>query len=539
MNKQADCDILDHAFPSLRIRVLGGCDKFPGIKIMHEFLDGAATSRIIEIRWRGMGLEGLLPSSLGHLERLKVLELDSNLLEGPIPEEWSALRSLEHLVLADNSITGQLPPWLGNLSLLKTLDIERNLLSGDIPTSIGTIKSLQSIRLTSNQLSGRLPDSLLSLPNLSNLQASNNLLVGPVPVLDNNCFKESDFSRVLMQRLQNPDVVCVVSPQRDKGCPGKSVPIRDLSFKAGFQVAAALTLQTTNTFSTTNDFNINLPTETTPPSNFLNMPKPQPSQTTTPTTADGTMSSTPSLTVILAGGIPALVIVISIAIFFAVILPYRRRKKLERMAVEEQRRWDEENLEHLRIEREIAQAELEARQMEMERDIQRQLEMERAIYEERQKTRAKTKAAAMEHKVKVQVPKVREIEDYMYHEHEVKERQFRMLWLQQQQLGGLPISPTTATSSSDSSASSTLSRKPNASNPTSPTSPRSEAAVRLLDSVNSHYASSVNSSNTPTLPRITESAGEREHGPDDEEEGEENEDVRRQRALRKGKGKAH
>lgn len=69
-------------------------------------------------------LSGALPSQVGQLKKLKVLNLSGNNFTG-VPAEVGQLSELEILNLSNNELTG-LPNELGNLSNLKLLDLSGN-----------------------------------------------------------------------------------------------------------------------------------------------------------------------------------------------------------------------------------------------------------------------------------------------------------------------------------------------------------------------------------------------------------------------------
>lgn len=69
-------------------------------------------------------LEGAMPSQVGQLKNLKVLNLSNNKFTG-VPAEIGQLKNLEILNLSNNQLTG-LPNELGNLSNLKLLDLSGN-----------------------------------------------------------------------------------------------------------------------------------------------------------------------------------------------------------------------------------------------------------------------------------------------------------------------------------------------------------------------------------------------------------------------------
>ena len=92
-------------------------------------------------------LGGPIPSELGSLSSLVVLELDENELTGPIPPELGNLSNLIHLDLSHNQLTGQIPPELGNLPNLGLLYLQYNQLTGPIPSWLGSISNFGSLFL--------------------------------------------------------------------------------------------------------------------------------------------------------------------------------------------------------------------------------------------------------------------------------------------------------------------------------------------------------------------------------------------------------
>ena len=69
------------------------------------------------------------------------------------------------LNLAKNKLTGTIPSSIGNLTLLNILDLSVNQLSGAIPSSLGNLVQLWTLDLSYNQLSGVVPVSLSNLLN--------------------------------------------------------------------------------------------------------------------------------------------------------------------------------------------------------------------------------------------------------------------------------------------------------------------------------------------------------------------------------------
>ncbi|NJO14454.1 MAG: hypothetical protein HC877_01520 [Thioploca sp.] len=80
-------------------------------------------------------LNGSIPESIGNLNSLQILYLDSNPLSGSIPESISKLSSLQHLFLSGNQLCGEIPISLMNLQLSNLL-LDYNHLTASDPNLI-------------------------------------------------------------------------------------------------------------------------------------------------------------------------------------------------------------------------------------------------------------------------------------------------------------------------------------------------------------------------------------------------------------------
>ena len=140
-----------------------------------------ANGRVTELNLGGNQLSGEIPSSLGSLANLQLLDLVSNQLTGQIPSSLGSLANLQLLDLVSNQLTGQIPSSLGSLANLQALHLGGNQLTGPIPASLGSLSNLQALDLGGNQLTGPIPASLSSLTSLEVLALGENQLTGPVP----------------------------------------------------------------------------------------------------------------------------------------------------------------------------------------------------------------------------------------------------------------------------------------------------------------------------------------------------------------------
>ncbi|MYC30747.1 MAG: hypothetical protein F4X65_11765 [Chloroflexi bacterium] len=139
------------------------------------------SGRVTEIRLDSNNLEGTLPEDLSRLHFLAHLSLQNNRLAGPFPPGIGELTSLETLKLGGNSFTGGIPWGLSNLDNLEELLLEGNQLTGPIPTFLGDLSGLRHLRLNGNQLEGPIPPETGKLSNLRSLNVADNRLTGELP----------------------------------------------------------------------------------------------------------------------------------------------------------------------------------------------------------------------------------------------------------------------------------------------------------------------------------------------------------------------
>ncbi|MCP4178288.1 MAG: hypothetical protein GY756_11020, partial [bacterium] len=125
--------------------------------------------------------EGNVPSEIGNLFNLINLELLDNNLTGIIPTETWSLTNLTRLDLGNNNFEGTIPPEIGNLTNLTSLNLSRNNLSGYIPIEIGDLSNLTYLALNINNISGNIPSEIKNLTNLRFLYLGWNNLSGNIP----------------------------------------------------------------------------------------------------------------------------------------------------------------------------------------------------------------------------------------------------------------------------------------------------------------------------------------------------------------------
>ncbi|XP_030466019.1 receptor-like protein EIX1 [Syzygium oleosum] len=163
-------------------------------------------------------LTGIIPNCLGYMNGMKLNKSidDGNLVSPPAPSalvvspaaavlspmsptDWTqehvkqvtkgidldyttlVLQLMVNLDLSSNKLTGPIPEELTLLSKLRGLNLSGNFLSGGIPSRIGYMISLESLDLSNNHLSGTIPQSFSVFTSLSKLNLSHNNFTGPIP----------------------------------------------------------------------------------------------------------------------------------------------------------------------------------------------------------------------------------------------------------------------------------------------------------------------------------------------------------------------
>jgi Leucine-rich repeat (LRR) protein len=126
-------------------------------------------------------LTGSLPNELRNLSRLKYVFLNDNQISGGLPVDLEMLNKLEELNLSQNQLTGNIPPELGNMAALKSLSLGKNQLNGSLPVELGNLSTLDKFEASKNQLSGLIPTEFGQLVNLRTLALDHNQLSGAIP----------------------------------------------------------------------------------------------------------------------------------------------------------------------------------------------------------------------------------------------------------------------------------------------------------------------------------------------------------------------
>ena len=126
---------------------------------------------------------GPLPKEIGKLKKLNRIVFYDYPLTGKLPEELFTLTNLETLYIVrsqymDNT---KLSSSVGNLTNLTSLDLNTNNLTGPLPEEIGNLTKLTYLNLSSNSFTGTIPASFSGLRNIETFDLSGNKLSGTIP----------------------------------------------------------------------------------------------------------------------------------------------------------------------------------------------------------------------------------------------------------------------------------------------------------------------------------------------------------------------
>ena len=102
-------------------------------------------------------------------------------LIGTIPSELGKLDKLKVLNLSKNNISGFIPSHIGDLFNLRVLSLDSNYLDGTIPSEIEKCKKLTKLNLSQNNLEGPIASTLIDLPELEYLYLHDNSLTSTIP----------------------------------------------------------------------------------------------------------------------------------------------------------------------------------------------------------------------------------------------------------------------------------------------------------------------------------------------------------------------
>ena len=171
---------------------------------MNLFLTAYFFSETLNLR--NTGINGPIPSLIGSLTSLEMLDLGRTLVEGSFPSEIiGCSKSLLTLDVSNTLMSGPLPVELELFGALQTLNLEGCAFDGPLPEL--PCNNTLVIRLNENNFSGTIPSSLGRCTHLEQLNLRDNpQLKGIIP--DTLCGDVWDYVQEFTSFSVDCDIVC-------------------------------------------------------------------------------------------------------------------------------------------------------------------------------------------------------------------------------------------------------------------------------------------------------------------------------------------
>jgi Leucine-rich repeat (LRR) protein len=135
-------------------------------------------------------------------EKLLVIDLSSNQLEGNIFENIINFQNLRNLNLSNNKFTGEIPDEISNFKDLFQFRISNNNFSGDLPIGIGGLKNMDWFDVSNNQLTGIIPSEIVGMSKARQLVFSNNKFEQLEPLIIDSLSEGLNHLSVINNKLE-------------------------------------------------------------------------------------------------------------------------------------------------------------------------------------------------------------------------------------------------------------------------------------------------------------------------------------------------
>merc|ERR1719329_697297 len=110
-------------------------------------------SKVVVIWLNSNEVDGRIPQEIGYVEHLRDISFNSNRISGSIPSSIGMLEDLEYLSLISNNLSGTIPTEIVGCTKLKTIFLQNNKLTGTISSFLENLSSLEGVRLNNNKYS--------------------------------------------------------------------------------------------------------------------------------------------------------------------------------------------------------------------------------------------------------------------------------------------------------------------------------------------------------------------------------------------------
>jgi serine/threonine protein kinase/Leucine-rich repeat (LRR) protein len=120
---------------------------------------------VTELNLASLGLSAKIPTEIGRLTTMQILDLSHNSLLGTLPSTVGSLVDLVSIDVSNNVLTGTIPASFSGLLELEVMALYANQLSGSLPEFVGSLSSLTQLLLQSNNFQFQVPYEVCNLTN--------------------------------------------------------------------------------------------------------------------------------------------------------------------------------------------------------------------------------------------------------------------------------------------------------------------------------------------------------------------------------------
>jgi hypothetical protein len=139
-------------------------------------------SKLEKLVFSNTPIQGEIPKSISAVSTLQYLSIENTNIQSTIPEEITNLSNLMKLYINNNpNVRGEIPKGLSKLSKLEMLSFSDSNIGGSLPEDIGKLTNLKTLSVHHTNVGGKIPDSIGDLPNLQTIKFHDTKISGKLP----------------------------------------------------------------------------------------------------------------------------------------------------------------------------------------------------------------------------------------------------------------------------------------------------------------------------------------------------------------------
>lgn len=124
---------------------------------------GCTSNRVTDLDLNTNNLDGTLPDSMSGLVKMRNLNLWGNNIYGTLPSAWSTMTGMSNFQIWNNDLTGTLPVSWSGWTIINTFEVDDNNLIGTLPSEWSTWRNVSNFHFSNNNFTGSVPASWSAL----------------------------------------------------------------------------------------------------------------------------------------------------------------------------------------------------------------------------------------------------------------------------------------------------------------------------------------------------------------------------------------